>query len=455
MTDVSMQPAALPRRKDFPQYRITNPQQSASMLAVVVNQCQESSVSEQQEIDRMRTPEEALAILGVNTKRLPIEIAGLGSVFGRILAEDIIATEPYPAFPASTMDGYAVLAADASPWREVLGTQNAGETTDLEVTEGYCLRIMTGAPLPHGADAVVPVEATELADDHVVIHQEDVKIGQNVRPQGIDIAVGQLLIPAGTRIAAAEIGLLASIGRTSIQVSRMPRVSILSTGDELVEPEETPGPGQIRDANRFTLAAMLTSEPVEIAWTGIAPDDRDALEALLRERLASDDIILTSGGVSMGEKDYIKAILFEADDIHVHFRRLYMKPGKPFTFAQTERATIFGLPGNPVSAMATFDVFVRPVIHQMIGVSHIGLPEVTVTLTQETQPADRVEYQRGIVAVTPDGELVAYANGDQRSSRLASYIGANAYLVISPRESPYQPGERVHALLISPPGPVP
>lgn len=408
-------------------------------------------MSEQQEIDRMRTPEEALTILQAHTRRVPTEFVGLSSAHGRILAEDIIATEPYPTFPASTMDGYAVLAADASPWREVLGTQNAGETTDLEVTEGYCLRIMTGAPLPPGADAVVPVEATELADDHVVIHQEDVRVGQNVRPQGIDIAVGQKLIGAGTRIGAAEIGLLASIGRTSISVSRMPRVSILSTGDELVEPEETPGPGQIRDANRFTLAAMLASEPVEISWTGIAPDNREALEALLRERLASDDIVLTSGGVSMGEKDYIKAILFDAEDIHIHFRRLYMKPGKPFTFAQSETATIFGLPGNPVSAMATFDVFVRPVIHQMVGAHQVGLPNVMVTLTEEALPADRVEYQRGIVSVTASGELVAHANGDQRSSRLASYINANAYLVIAPREMPYLAGESVEALLISPP----
>ena len=403
------------------------------------------------DIDSMLPPAAALAILAAHARPLPTEQLNLYEATGRILAEDAIAHAPYPPFAASTMDGYAVLAADASPWREVLGTHNAGDITGLEVTEGNCVRIMTGAPLPPGADAVVPLEATELADSHVVVHQERVRIGENVRPVGIDIAVGQVLIPAGARLQAAELGLLATVGQTTLTVSQRPRVSILSTGDELVEPHVQPAPGQIRDANRYTLAAMLATEPVELTWSGIAPDDRDALERLLRTRLQEDDIIITSGGVSMGDKDYIKAILYDAADIDVHFRRLNMKPGKPFTFAQSATTTIFGLPGNPVSAMATFDVFVRPTLHRMMGATQIGLPQAVATLTEEIRPSDRVEYQRGIVWVGATGALVARANGDQRSSRLASYIGANAYLVIPPRESPYAAGEKVRALLMSPP----
>lgn len=406
----------------------------------------------QPSIDRMLHPHEAQAIIADAIFRLPAEDVFVQAAFGRVLAGDIIATEPYPAFPASTMDGYAVLAADASPWREVLATQNAGDVIDAEVSEGYCVRIMTGAPLPNGADAVVPVEATEMADDHVVIHQEDVEPGQNIRPIGVDIQPGELLMTAGTRLGAAEVGLLASLGITPVSVTRKPRISILSTGDELVEPEETPGPGQIRDANRFTISAMLAQEPVEISWVGIAPDNREELEALLNERLAQDDLVLTSGGVSMGEKDYIKAILFEAEDVELYFRRLYMKPGKPLTFARKGDAFVFGLPGNPVSSMATFDVFVRGAIHRMIGASQIGLPTATVELTEPLNSSDRIEYMRGIVSVTPEGTLIARTTGDQRSSRLASYIGANAYLVIQPRETSYNAGERIQALLVAPPG---
>lgn len=408
-------------------------------------------MSQQPEIDRMLHPDEAHALIADAIQRLPAEDVPVREAFGRILAEDVIASEPYPTFAASTMDGYAVLAADLSPWREVIGTQNAGDLIDDEVTEGYCVRIMTGAPLPLGADAVVPVEATEMADDHVVIHQEDVSPGQNIRPIGVDIAEGELLIQSGTRLGAAEVGLLASLGATPVKVTRKPHVSIISTGDELVEPEEIPGPGQIRDANRFTIAAMLANEPVEISWVGIAPDNREELEALLNERLAVDDLVLTSGGVSMGEKDYVKAILFEAEDVELYFRRLYMKPGKPLTFARKGEAFVFGLPGNPVSSLATFDIFVRPAIHRMIGAHHIGLHEATVKLESGATPSDRIEYMRGIVSVTSNGELVATTTGDQRSSRLASYIGSNAYLVIQPRESPYNAGEKITALMVKPP----
>lgn len=414
------------------------------------SQVQEFHVTQQPEIDRMLHPDEAHTIITEAIRQLPAEDIPVQQAHGRILAEDIIAHEPYPTFDASTMDGFAVLAADASPWREIIGTQNAGDVIEDEVSEGYCIRIMTGAPMPKGADAVVPVEATELAEDHVVIHQEDIAPGQNIRPIGVDIQKGERLLTAGTRLGPAEIGLLASLGSTPVRVTRKPRVSIISTGDELVEPEDTPGPGQIRDANRFTLAAMLANEPVEITWVGIAPDNRDELESLLNERLASDDLVLTSGGVSMGEKDYIKAILFEAEDVELYFRRLFMKPGKPLTFARKNNAFVFGLPGNPVSSLATFDVFVRPAIHRMIGASQVGLIQAAVRLLDGAKPSDRIEYQRGIVSASSTGELMATTTGDQRSSRLASYIGSNAYLVIQPRETPYNAGEHVQALMVAP-----
>lgn len=403
------------------------------------------------DLDRLIHPDEALERIAAYVAALGTELVSVRESFGRVLAQNIASPENHPPFPASTMDGYAVLAADFSPWREVIGTQNAGDVIDAEVTEGYCVRIMTGAPLPPGADAVVPVEATEMADDHVVIHMEDVQPGLNIRPVGVDVSEGEHLLDAGTRLSAADIGLLASLGVTPVAVHRKPRVSIISTGDELLDPEDALQPGQIRDANRFTLQAALASEPVEITWIGVAPDDRGQLETLLAERLATDDLVLTSGGVSMGEKDYIKAILFEDDDVELFFRKLYMKPGKPLTFARKGSAFIFGLPGNPVSSMATFEVFVRPAVHRMIGAARIGHPMVPVRLTQPATPSDRIEFQRGIVRVAADGTLQASITGDQRSSRLASYIGANAYVLIHPRETPYEAGAMVEAMLVAPP----
>lgn len=404
-----------------------------------------------QELDRMRPPAEARQIISAHLPRLEAERVPIIEAIGRILAEDIIAPEDHPPFPASTMDGFAVFADDHSPWREIIGTQNAGDTIEAEVTDGYTVRIMTGAPLPPGADAVVPVEATELKEDHVVIHQEEVTVGENVRPVGSDVAKGTLVLPAGTRLGPAEIGLVASMGIDPVKVSRRPRVSVLSTGDELVEPDQPIGPGQIRDSNRFSLVAALMAEPVEITFAGKAPDDEQQLEAFIRQRMDSDDIIITSGGVSMGERDLIKAILFEADDVDVHFRRLYMKPGKPLNFATRGKTLIFGLPGNPVSSLVTFELFIRTAIREMIGATEIDRPTVRVTLAEGTSPSDRIEYQRGAVSVGPDGTLIARSTGMQRSSRLASFLGANALLVIAPRDSDYAAGETVEALMLGAP----
>ncbi|HWV24637.1 MAG TPA: gephyrin-like molybdotransferase Glp [Thermomicrobiales bacterium] len=405
-----------------------------------------------QELDRMRPPAEARRIISSHLPRLATEHVPLMDAIGRILAEDIVAPENHPPFPASTMDGFAVVAEDVSPWRQILGTQNAGDTIDEEVTEGYTVRIMTGAALPTGANAVVPVEATTIMEDgHVVIHQEDVAVGENVRPVGSDVAMGDRVLPAGLQLGPAEIGLVASMGIDPVPVARRPRVSVLSTGDELVEPDQPLTPGHIRDSNRFSLVAALRREPVEITWVGKAPDDREALEAFLRERMATDDIIITSGGVSMGERDLIKAILFEADDVEIHFRRLYMKPGKPLNFATKGDTLIFGLPGNPVSSLVTFELFIRTAIREMMGATEVDRPILPVRLVAGTSPSDRIEYQRGIVSIDSEGKLIARSTGMQRSSRLASFLGANALLVIAPREIDFAPGEIVNALMLSAP----
>jgi molybdenum cofactor synthesis domain-containing protein len=405
------------------------------------------------ELDRMRPPAEARAIIDRHITRLPTESVPLAAAGGRVLADDLIAPEDHPPFAAATMDGFAVFADDHSPWREIIGDQHAGKMLDVEVTDGYAVRIMTGAPVPPGADAVVPVESTDLKEDHVVIHQEDVSPGQNIRPIGSDIRRGEVVLPAGIRLGPAEIGLAANLGMSPITVRRRPRVSVLSTGDELVEPGEPLGPGQIRDSNRFSLRTALEAEGCEVTYAGKAPDQRAPLEAFLHARLTSDDIVITSGGVSMGDLDLVKAILFEDPAIEVHFRRLYLKPGKPLNFATSGHALFFGLPGNPVSSLVTFEVFIRPTIRQLLGATEVDRPVVPVVLQHAVEASDRIEYQRGVVSVDQAGRLVARNTGRQASSRLASFVGMNALLIIQPREHAYQPGETVQAMLIAAPLP--
>ncbi|MDQ3541044.1 MAG: molybdopterin molybdotransferase MoeA [Chloroflexota bacterium] len=403
----------------------------------------------------MRPPDEARAIIDRAIVRLPSEAVPLAEAAWRVLAGDLVAPEDHPPFLASTMDGFAVVAEDSSPWREILGDQHAGHVLDEEVTEGYTVRIMTGAPVPRGANAVVPVEATELAEDHVVIHKEDVAPGENVRPIGSDVRKGDLILPDGTVLGPAEIGLVANMGVNPVTVTRLPRVSVLSTGNELVDPGDLVGPGQIRDSNRFSLMTALQNEPCEITYVGKAPDERVELERFLRDRLERDDVIVTSGGVSMGDLDLVKVILFDAHDITVHFRRLYLKPGKPLNFATSNDTLIFGLPGNPVSSLVTFELFIRPALRQMAGANDIDRPRLRVRLEAATPASDRIEFQRGIVSAARDGTLTARSTGPQQSSRLASFVGANALLMIPPRERPYAAGEEIDALMLGSPRPAP
>jgi molybdenum cofactor synthesis domain-containing protein len=399
-------------------------------------------------IDRMLSPEEARAIIFACLQRLPIERVPLSLSVSRVLAEDVVSAEDHPPFPASTMDGYAVLAEDPSPWREVIGRQTAGTVEEIEVDLGTAAWITTGAPLPRGADAVVPVEATEVSDDHIIIHQEHIAVGENIRPIGVDLAKGTTVLKAGSTIGPAEIGVLAGLGIDPVFVSRRPRVSILSTGNELVEPGQVPGPGQIRDSNRFSLIAAAIEAGAEVLWAGHGPDEASELRQTLLERIAESDVVITSGGVSMGDLDLIKPLLAELAD--VHFRRLRMKPGKPFNFATSGDSLIFSLPGNPVSALVGFEVFLRPALRAMTGALPADRTRVQIRLDHPVQPSDRVEYQRAVVRVDDHGRIVAATTGPQASSRLASLIGANALLEIPVGNDPLPAGSRVSAILTGP-----
>jgi molybdopterin molybdotransferase len=340
-----------------------------------------------------------------------------------------------------------VIAADQAPTRAVLGEVTAGRLAHARVRPGTAVRIMTGGTLPDGADAVVMVEDVEEVADRATLRKRP-RPGENVHPPGMDLRRGQTVLAAGEPIGPAELGLLATVGQAQVRVFRRPRVAVLATGDELVEPEETPGPGLVRDSNRYALMAAAQAAGAEVVWHAHARDEEALLAEAVGEGLARADVLLTSGGVSMGTRDLIKPLLERVAT--VHFGRVSFKPGKPLTFATTaDGQLIFGLPGFPVSSLVTFEVFVRPALLTLGGRREVERPRVVVELGHEVR-ADpvRPEYQRA--AVRWEGErYVARTTGLQASSRLLSIVGANALLELAPGERPLAAGARVPALLLT------
>jgi molybdenum cofactor synthesis domain-containing protein len=400
-------------------------------------------------LDRMLHPSEAREIVLAHARPLAPETVPLERAGDRYLVESLIADVSLPPFPAATMDGYAVVHDDPARERELLGSGFAGDDPTFVVRPGAVAKIMTGAPVPTGADAVVPIENTSQENGVVTIHQERVNPGENIRPIGTDLRQGDLLIPAGTLLGPAEIGLLASLGHAEVCIGRMPRVAVFSTGNELVAPRETPGPGQIRDSNRFSLALAAQRAGAEVVINRHIPDDESALREGFTEALAQVDVIITSGGVSMGDKDLVKALLGEFAT--VHFQRLFMKPGKPLNFATAGDTLIFGLPGNPVSCLVGLHLFVRPALQVLQSAPPDQDDTVPVLVAHDIPPSDRIEYQRAIVWVGEDGRLHARNTGNQISARLMSFVGSNGFLVVPPRETPYPAGSQLGAVLVAPP----
>src|SRR5581483_7272932 len=367
--------------------------------------------------------EQAAAIILDHTEPLATERLPASAAFGRVLARAVHAAQPMPPFDASTVDGYAVLAEDPNPRRKVLAIITAGRPVETAVETGTAIRIMTGAPLPPGADAVIMQEFTREDDGHVVL-ERGVRPGENVNRLGRDIADGQVVLEPGTALGPAELGLLASLGIGAVEVYRRPHVAVLSTGDELVEADQEAPYGAIRDSNRPSLMAAIREAGGEPISLGIARDDEDTQRRLVRQGLDEADVLVTSGGVSVGTRDLIKPLLEEVGT--VYFGQVALKPGKPLTFAKVGPKAAFGLPGNPVSSLVSFEVFVRPALRKMQGYTRLHRPTVEVTLGHDVrQTPDRTEYQRATVVWRPDG-LYARTTGLQSSSRLLSMLGANA-----------------------------
>jgi molybdenum cofactor synthesis domain-containing protein len=394
--------------------------------------------------------EDALAIIHQKVQRLPTISVALSDALDYVLADDVRAAEPMPPFPASSVDGYAVVASDGGGGqRRLVADQTAGYVDDIRIEPGTAARVTTGAPVPAGADAVVMVEETEAGEDIVEILASNVQPGNNIRPIGQDIKAGQLVLAKGVLLGPAELGLLGTVGQATLTVYRKPVVAVMSTGDEIVEPHETPVPGQIRDANRFTLMGAVRQAGAIPLDLGIVRDKERTLQKTIERGLVEADVLLTSGGVSMGQLDLVKPYL--ASRGTVHFGRVNTKPGKPVTFATVDGKPCFAMPGFPVSALVSFEIFVRPALLKMAGHSQLFRPRESAVLAHDFRhTAARTEFQRVVLTRQTDGTLSASSTGFQGSGRLLSMHGANGLVILPRGRDNYLAGSVVDTLLLGP-----
>jgi len=378
-----------------------------------------------------------------NTIVLPIRDA-----LDHVLAEEIISTINVPPHRNSAMDGYAIkfsdIKNDPDAALNVVGKSFAGEPYNGEVNSGQCVRIMTGAMMPADCDSVIMQEQTEKQDDTITIsgsHQAE----ENVRFPGEDIKQGDVILQPGKKISPADLGLLSSIGIANITVYDKPKVAFFSTGDELKSLGEKLGPGDIYDSNRYTLYGMLKQMDVEIIDLGVIADKKALIKQTLIDAAEKADMVLTSGGASVGEADYISEILNEIGA--VNFWKIAMKPGKPLAFGHINQTPFFGLPGNPVSVMATCYLFVQPAIQQLKGINKDDQLKLSAKLENNLKKAPgRTDFQRGIFTQQENGELSVSTTGIQGSHILTSMSQANCFIVLPRDSGNVSEGERVEIL---------
>ncbi len=373
----------------------------------------------------------------VETERLALSLCA-----GRVLAADILSSD-LPAFNNSSVDGFAVIVADlenASPLSpitlHVIADIPAGSVADIRLKRGEAARIMTGASLPGGADAVVMIEDTDIGirgagapAPETVKATRPVKLSENVRTRGMDIQRGHKVLFAGNRLRAQDMGLLAMLGVANVSVYRKPRAALLSSGDELTEVDQPLAPGKIRDTNSYTLAVLIAESGCEILSLGIAPDNSEAIQFLLDQAVGINaDIIISSAGVSVGALDFVKDVVESNGSLD--FWQVNMRPGKPLAFGEYRGIPFTGLPGNPVSAFVGFEVFVRPALGKLAGLrSDAHHPTVRVTLAEAVESDGRESYLRAIVEAK-DGIWSARLTGNQGSGNLLSLVKANALLIV-------------------------
>ncbi len=406
------------------------------------------------------TVQEALTAVLAGVSVLPAERVPLLDALGRVLAETVVAQDSLPPFANSAMDGYAMRAEDllgataGSPADlRVIGDIAAGVVPDMVVQEGTAVRIMTGAPLPSGADAVIPVEDTneewrnpERPLPERVLIKRQVGSGDYVRHAGEDILAGEMIIPEGHVLRPQEVGVLASLGVAEVAVIRRPQVGILATGDELIPIEEPLQPGKIRNSNGYTQTAQVLAVGGIPVPLGIARDTEvDVIQKLQVGLDAGVDLFISSAGVSVGAYDVVKAVLDREGD--VGFWRVRMRPGKPLAFGKYKGIPYLGLPGNPVSAMISFERFARAAILKMAGFVDVERPLISVIIQEPIQSDGRESYVRVIVR-KEEGRYVAQTTGDQGSHIMTSLVKANALVIIPEGVTQVEKGQILPAWMV-------
>jgi molybdopterin molybdotransferase len=398
----------------------------------------------------MISVEEALERILGEINPLPATHVPLAQAPGLVLATDVVAQEDMPPFANSAMDGFALRSQDSQP-REgqqprlrVTGGVAAGY---VAVQEGTALRIMTGAPVPPGADAVIQIELTRYdgPESAWVEVLQPVAPGNNIRSAGEDMRRGQTVLRLGTEIGPWEVGILATLGLATVPVTRRPRVAILGTGDEVIEVDQPLAPGKIRNSNSYLLEAAVQRAGAQPLRLGVARDTVESLREKFSQAMDSD-LIITSGGVSVGDFDLVKNIMAEQGEIN--FWRINMRPGKPVAFGHIRQTPLLGLPGNPVSAAVTFELFGRPVLRKMLGHTRLLHPQVTAILEDGvSERASRRHYVRAHVSWR-DGRFVAHTTGNQGSNIMTSLLNANALVIVPEGGVEVKPGDTAQALML-------
>jgi molybdenum cofactor synthesis domain-containing protein len=396
---------------------------------------------------------EAIQIIRQQTHTLPVEQVSLRDALGRVLAQDIVADSDLPPFDRSQMDGYAVRAVDAqaAPVRlRIVGESAAGRGWHNQLEEGQAVRIMTGAPVPEGADSVQQVElAHELKDGTVVELLENVEAGKSIVRRGAEIQAGETVLTAGTMINAAMMAVLAAFGYATVNVFRRPRVAVLATGTELVSVDQKPGQDQIRDSNNYSIAAYAELAGATIERLPLTGDETSLLKNQIAKAAESCDLLVTSGGVSMGVYDVTKAALRELD-AELFFERVALRPGKPTVFARLSTGTLaFGLPGNPVSVAVTFNLFARTSLLGMQGATEPALKRETAVLARKVKGnADRESYLPVQLTTNDDGELIAFPLKWGGSSDFVAFALTTALAIVPAGTKVVEAGSLVNVVCL-------
>jgi len=381
------------------------------------------------------------------------EKVGIFQALGRVLAHDVISPVSVPPHDNAAMDGFALASSDlqhGSPTRlQSVGSVLAGHPRHPGIETGQCLKIMTGAVMPHGLDTVVPIELVQVSGDRITIPAGAVKPGDHRRHRGEDLTQGQAALRAGQILGPAALGLLASLGLASVTVRRRLKVAFCSTGDEILSLGEPPREGAVYDSNRYTLFGLLSRLGVELLDLGVVKDDPQVLESTLREAAQQADVVLTSGGVSVGEADHTRALMQRLGEIV--FWRIAMRPGRPMAVGRlpgkARDTVLFGLPGNPVAVMVTFLALVRPALLKMMG-AQTQAPLLLRARSAEPlrKKPGRTEYQRGYVDLGADGQLWVRSTGPQGSGVLRSMVEANGLIVLHHPQGAVAAGDWVDVL---------